>query len=142
MPYIGAVDSYPLKTGGAGFNNSFGFFLVIMGAMCLVFAICALRTNLVLFLILLLLVPAFSCLTAGYFFLAAGWTVKAGNCIIAGGALAFVVCLLGWWIFTAILLAAVDFPLTIPGEPFWNSFPARQLLTSLSLRSFSHHQGC
>ena len=116
MPYTGAVSAYPKGAKDPGYNNSWGFFLVIMGAMCLVYSICALRTNLILFLILFLLVPTFACLTAGYFFLAAG-SAKATNCIIAGGALAFVVCMLGWWIFAAILLAAVDFPLAIPGKP-------------------------
>jgi succinate-acetate transporter protein len=92
-----------------------GFFLVMMGALCLVYSICALRTNLVLFLILFLLVPTFGCLTAAYFFTAMGNVTAAAPCVLAGGALAFVICLLGWYIFTAILLAAVDFPLNLPG---------------------------
>lgn len=87
-----------------------------MGVLCFIYAICALRTNLILFLILMLLVPAFGCLTAGYFFTAMGNAAAAKATIIAGGALAFVICMLGWWIFAAIMLAAVDFPFTLPGK--------------------------
>ena len=116
MPYTGAFNDYPKGLEDPGFNNGWGFFLVCMGALCFIYAICALRTNLVLFLILFLLVPTFSCLTAGYFFTAAGNAVAAEPCILAGGALAFVVCMLGWYIFAAILLAAVDFPLNLPGN--------------------------
>jgi uncharacterized protein len=86
-----------------------------MGVLCLIYSICALRTNLVLFLILFLLVPTFGCLTAAYFFTAQGNATAAAPCILAGGALAFVICMLGWYIFAAILLAAVDFPLSLPG---------------------------
>ena len=32
----------------------------------------------------------------------------------AAGAFAFVTCVVGWWIFLSILLASVDFPLTLP----------------------------
>lgn len=119
IPYFGAASSYTDGGAlGAGFNNSFGFFLVSMGVLCLIYAICALRTNLILFLILILLVPAFSCLTAGYFLLALKEEAVALNLIIAGGALAFVICMLGWYIFAAILLASVDFPISLPGKIF------------------------
>jgi uncharacterized protein len=116
MPTSGAVSSNPGGLTGGAFNNSWGFFLVCMGALCVIYSICALRTNLILFLILFLLIPAFSLLTAGYFHTAAGNASAANACIIAGGAFAFVICMLGWYIFAAILLAAVDFPLNLPGK--------------------------
>ncbi len=87
-----------------------------MGVLCLVYAICALRTNLVLFLILFMLVPTFGCLAGAYWHLAQGNAAAAAAPTIAGGACAFVVCMLGWYIFAAILLAAVDFPLSLPGK--------------------------
>ena len=34
----------------------------------------------------------------------------------AGGAMAFVVCLLGWYLFTALMLASVDAPFSLPGK--------------------------
>jgi len=113
-PSSGAVSAYPKGTLDPGFNNSYGFYLVCMGALVTIYSICALRTNLVLFLILFLLIPAFALLTAGYFHLALGNATMAVTCIKAGGAFAFVICLLGWYIFAAILLASVDFPLNLP----------------------------
>jgi len=117
-PYMGAAapNKYTEPKGlvGPAFNNSFGFYLVCMGALVIVYSICALRTNLILFLILFLLIPAFACLTAGYFHVALGNTATALACIKAGGALAFVISMLGWYIFAAILLASVDFPLNLP----------------------------
>ena len=97
------------------------FFLVFMGVMCLIYSVCALRTNIVLFLILFILVPTFSCLAGAYFYLAEAAAgdktaaAKAAPLQLAGGALAFVVCMLGWYIFTAIILASLDFPFALPG---------------------------
>ena len=86
-----------------------------MGFLCLIYMVCALRTNVVFVLIFASLVPAFGLLTAAYWNLALGKTLAAHHCTIAGGALTFVVSMLGWYIFAAILLAAVDFPLSLPG---------------------------
>lgn len=35
---------------------------------------------------------------------------------IAGGAQAFVVCVLGWYLFTSLMLASVDAPISLPGK--------------------------
>ena len=99
------------------FNASWGFFLLWMGVLCLVYTICALRTNLVFVGILGLLVPAFGCLAAAYWHLAEENMAAAASCQLAGGALAFVVCMLGWYIFTSIMLASLDFPFSLPGKP-------------------------
>jgi len=121
MPINGAFGDFaknPLKDPTSGltsveFNSGWAFYLVFMGVLCLIYSICALRTNLVLFLILFFLVPTFGCLAAAYWYLSVG-SPKAAAVTTAGGALAFVVCMLGWYIFAAILLAAVDFPLSLP----------------------------
>lgn len=89
--------------------------MVFMGVLCVIYSICALRTNLILFLILFLLIPTFSCLAAAFFFVSEKNLIAALPCQTAGGALAFVICMLGWYIFAAILLASVDFPFSIPG---------------------------
>lgn len=87
-----------------------------MGVLCLVYLICAIRTNLVFVMIFFSLVCAFAMLTAAYFELGLGNATRAGSLIIAGGAFGFITCLCGWWIFLAILLASLDFPISIPGE--------------------------
>ena len=94
------------------FSASFAYFQVYMGVLCFVYMICAMRTNIIFFLIFALLVPAFSCL-AGVFFYAAEGIVKA-NLEVAAGALTFVISLLGWYLFFVQLLASVDFPLNLP----------------------------
>jgi len=120
MPYTGAFGDFStnpnnpaLGLATVGFTSSWAFFLVFMGVMCFVYSICALRTNLVLFLILFFLIPTFGCLAGAYWFMIDDPT-KSAACLVAGGACAFVVCMLGWYIFSAILLAAVDFPLSLP----------------------------
>ena len=94
------------------FNATFAYFQVYMGVLCFVYFIIALRTNIIFVLIFLLLVPAFGCL-AGVFFLAAEGIV-ATTIQTTAGALTFVVCLLGWYLFFVQLCAAVDFPLNLP----------------------------
>ncbi|KAH6685928.1 hypothetical protein F5X68DRAFT_209524 [Plectosphaerella plurivora] len=100
-----------------GFNASFGFFLLTMGMICLVFMVCSLRTNLVFFIIFLTLIIGFGLLTGAYWALAsnyAGNAAFANRLIVGGGATFFVTCLAGWWIFFAIMLAVLDFPFAIP----------------------------
>ena len=92
-----------------------------MGLLCLVYMILALRTNIVFVLIFATLTPAFGLLAAAYWYLAEAYAgdataaAKAGKLQIAGGAFTFITCLCGWWIFFAIMLAALDFPFSIPG---------------------------
>jgi len=121
MPYIGSFADYSTNPANpalglqtAGFNASWAFFLLWMGVLCLVYAILALRTNIVLFLILFLLVPTFACLAGAFWNLAQQNATTAVTLTTAGGALAFVVCMLGWYIFSAIMLAALDFPFSLP----------------------------
>lgn len=143
------ADPAMVPTAGTGlnapeFNNSFAFFLVWMGVLCLVYLICALRTNVFFVMIFFTLVPAFALLAAAFMYLGLENTTRAQTLIIAGGAFAFVTCICGWWIFTAILLAALDFPFQLPGM-FQNTLtsnprPLANLL-SRSLRSLDRHQG-
>jgi succinate-acetate transporter protein len=122
----GSPEAAGLQT--VGFNASFAFFLLFMGLLSLIFLICSLRTNVVFVIIFLTLVPAFGCLAGAYWQLgnsfaaaaredmatAASAASLAGRLQIAGGACAFVTSMAGWWIFFAIMLAALDFPFQIP----------------------------
>ncbi|KAI4128136.1 MAG: hypothetical protein LQ338_002873 [Usnochroma carphineum] len=104
------------------FNASFAFFLVFMGLICLIFLICSLRTNIAFVTIFLTLLCAFGCLAGAYFNLAlvdqnalnVAARTRAARCIIAGGAFTFVTSLAGWYIFLAIMLASLDFPVQVP----------------------------
>lgn len=86
-----------------------------MGVLCFIYMICALRTNVVFVLIFAFLVPAFGLLTAAYWNLAKGNTAVVANLEVAAGACTFIVCCCGWWIFSAIMLASLDFPFQLPG---------------------------
>lgn len=88
-----------------------------MGVLCFFYMILALRTNLVFFLIFLFLVPAFSLLAAAFWYQAEDYTGNAAyakTLVLTAGALTFVVDMLGWYIFFAILLASLDFPFQLP----------------------------
>ncbi|EMC93359.1 hypothetical protein BAUCODRAFT_133301 [Baudoinia panamericana UAMH 10762] len=97
-----------------GFYASFAFFHVFMGVLCFIYMICALRTNVIFLLIFAFLVPAFGCLAGAYWQIAKGNMALGAQLTVVAGALTFVVDLLGWWIFAAIMLAALDFPFQIP----------------------------
>lgn len=88
-----------------------------MGVLCLCYLILSVRTNLVFFLIFLFLIPAFGCLTAAFWHLAEDHVANAAVAqkeILVAGALTFVVDMLGWYIFMAIMLASLDFPFQLP----------------------------
>jgi hypothetical protein len=92
-----------------------------MGVLCFLYMILSLRTNLVFFLIFTFLVPSFGLLAAAFWLLAEDYgngtttyAATANTCIIAAGALTFVVDMLGWYIFMAIMLASLDFPFQLP----------------------------
>jgi len=118
-PYFNAQTAYTVAGGAAaddpsGFAATFGFFQIWMGVLCFIYMICALRTNVVFVIIFASLVPAFGLLTAAYWSLAKGNTASAETYQIAAGACTFVTCVCGWWIFSAIMLASLDFPFQLP----------------------------
>lgn len=119
VPYFNAFGAYSKDPSipseglmSPTFLSSFAYFQLYMGVLCFIYLIVSVRTNVCFFMIFLLLVPAFGCL-AGYF-----WNAALGSTsttlLLSAGALTFVVCLLGWYLFLVQLLAAVDFPLNLP----------------------------
>ena len=110
-----------------GFTASFAFFLLFMGLLCFIYLICSLRTNIAFVIIFLTLVLAFGLLAGVYWETAkalaevsaagapnAAKVALAGRLQKAAGGCLFVTCMAGWWIFFAIMLAALDFPFQIP----------------------------
>ena len=79
QPFYNAYGAYATTAGEpatglatTGFQSSFAFFLVFMGLLCLIYLVCALRTNIVFVVIFLSLVLAFSCLAGAYWYGANG----------------------------------------------------------------------
>ncbi|KAL3959721.1 hypothetical protein ACCO45_004838 [Purpureocillium lilacinum] len=100
-----------------GFNASLAYWFLFMGVICLVFLICSLRTNICFVIIFLSLVVGFGLLTGAFLANAddfAGNASLAKKLVVGAGASTFVTCWAGWYIFLAMLLAAVDFPIQIP----------------------------
>ena len=62
----------------AGFNASYGFFMIFMGVLCLIYLVCALRTNIVFVVVFFTLVIAFGLLAAVHFLTASG-DIEAAN---------------------------------------------------------------
>ncbi|KAH7314300.1 hypothetical protein BKA65DRAFT_557935 [Rhexocercosporidium sp. MPI-PUGE-AT-0058] len=128
QPFYAAYASYapagePEAAGisTVGFTASFAFFLLFMGLLCLIYLVCALRTNVVFVIIFFTLVPAFGLLAGAYWQNAlaistglASHANTAHRCQVAAGAFTFVTSMAGWWIFFAIMLAALDFPFQLP----------------------------
>ncbi|KAF7190699.1 Protein alcS [Pseudocercospora fuligena] len=121
QPFYGAFQAYSpdpdnpaLGLSQPGFVNSFAFFLLFMGLLCLIYLICSIRTNLILFLVLLPLPAAFSCLAASFWYAGQGMADKSSDLTTAGGALLFVTCMFGWYLFFALMLASVDAPFQLP----------------------------
>ncbi|KAF2091560.1 GPR1/FUN34/YaaH-class plasma membrane protein-like protein [Saccharata proteae CBS 121410] len=120
QPFYNAYGAYS-TTGNAadglatvGFRSSFAFFFLAMGLMCLIYLVCALRTNIVFVLIFLSLVVAFSLLAGAYWQFSNGNMALSNRLTVGAGATVFTTCAFGWWIFFAIMLAALDFPFQIP----------------------------
>jgi len=97
-----------------GFNVGVAYFCIMMGLLCFVYLVCSIRTNLIFFLIFFTLVPAFMLLAGSYFKVASGDANMGKKLAEASGAFCFVTCCCGWYIFFAIMLASVDFPLDLP----------------------------
>ncbi|KUI56671.1 Protein alcS [Cytospora mali] len=99
------------------FNAGFGFFLVFMGLLSLIFLVCAFRTNVCFVIVFMALVFTFAFLTVAYWLLAEdyqGNAATANHFVIIGGGCAFVCCAAGWWILFALVLESVEFPFQLP----------------------------
>ncbi|OAL23848.1 hypothetical protein AYO20_10868 [Fonsecaea nubica] len=120
LPFFNAFGAYSpdpedLTAGLAskGFNASFGFFMIFMAVLCLIYLVCALRTNLVFVVIFAGLFWGFTLLTTTFWLLADGGAGAGTTLYIAGASLG-VSCIAGWYLLLALLLSAVEFPITLP----------------------------
>ncbi|KAK8076474.1 hypothetical protein PG994_003746 [Apiospora phragmitis] len=107
----GIVKGYPNQ---AAFMNEFAYILLWMGFLCFFFMIAALRTNMAFVALFLWLLMTFVCLAGAFFQTYNGAAALAGRLQVAGGAFAFLACIVGWWILLSLLLASVDFPVQLP----------------------------
>ncbi len=115
MPFYNAQAAYGSDAAGvAAFDRSYMYFMFWFGILCVVYTVAALRTNVCLVLILFVFDCAFPLLTASYWYAGHGQLVKAVNCQKAGGAFAFVGGLIGWYLFTSLVWAGVDLPISLP----------------------------
>jgi uncharacterized protein len=121
LPFFNAFGAYSPDpediTAGLttqGFNASLGFFIIFMAVLCLIYLICALRTNLVFVIIFAGLLGGFTLLTATFWQLAEGASTGAGRTLYLAGGSFLVSCMAGWYLLLALLLGSVDFPIALP----------------------------
>ncbi|EME82292.1 uncharacterized protein MYCFIDRAFT_40412 [Pseudocercospora fijiensis CIRAD86] len=96
------------------FFSSYAFFLLGFAILTFIFCIAAVRTNALYLALMILLVPTFACLAAAFWKYAEGDMSAGLRLQHAGGGLAFALALGGWYLFAAMILASVDFPVTLP----------------------------
>ncbi|GAP83030.1 putative GPR1 protein [Rosellinia necatrix] len=108
------------------FYATFSFFLVAMTLLCVVFTVASIRTNVVLFLLLLLLIPTFASLSASFFAVAHDLPARARTLQHVGAGLLLAVSFLGWYIFMALVLLSVDFPIMLPLGDLSTTVPPRK----------------
>lgn len=116
-PYFNAAAAYQPDSPNTAFTNptfnaTFAYFPLSMALLSFIFLIASLKTNLVLMLTFLFVVPLLGCLSGVFFKAAEG--VAATNLMTAAGACGFVVCVLCWYLLAVQILASVAFPLNLP----------------------------
>ncbi|UZJ55762.1 hypothetical protein CBS101457_005082 [Exobasidium rhododendri] len=111
-----AVSGAFTASGGAmsvAFTSGVGWYLILWGLIHLVFAMGALRTNVAFVWILTWITAAYFTIGAAYFAMGNGST-NVSTLLTAGGALAFIGAMGGWYLFIAMVLDSVGFPFTLP----------------------------
>ncbi|KAH8689340.1 GPR1/FUN34/yaaH family-domain-containing protein [Talaromyces proteolyticus] len=106
--------SDPAKGMNAIFFATFGFFLIAVLIILIILGIASIRTNICFFSLFALFIPAVGCLTGSFFSLAQGNAVSATRLQHVGAGLLLAASLIGFYIFIALVLASVDFPIVIP----------------------------
>ncbi|KAF5334868.1 hypothetical protein D9758_014279 [Tetrapyrgos nigripes] len=105
------------STGGAAsvaYNNGVMFYFIFWALTVAIFCVGALRTNLVFVGIFFTLIFTFAFLAAGYGFVANGNLSYANTMLKAAGAWAFANVAIAWYLFSALILASVDMPFSLP----------------------------
>ncbi|OAL34004.1 hypothetical protein AYO20_06652 [Fonsecaea nubica] len=120
VPWFGVGVQY--STTGDNFHGmtepayfaTVGFYYVSLAMITTIFAICALRTNVVFFSALFTLIFAFGCAAGAFWHLALGNADTGNKLTIAAGAFTWALTMMVWYLLAVQLLECVDFPLTLP----------------------------
>ncbi|CZT14237.1 related to Y.lipolytica GPR1 protein and Fun34p [Ramularia collo-cygni] len=98
----------------AEWNANYGLWWVAFTILMFFYWLCSLRTNVVYALMFTTIFPGVACVAAVFIYAADANAQKAHDCQVAAGALLFCACVFGWYLFAALILPTVDFPLYIP----------------------------
>lgn len=120
LPSLGLAGAYS-TTGSAaegaasvGYNAALALFLIVWGFTFFTFAILALKTNVIFTSIFVLVTVTSWVLSAAYWKVASGDYVLAGHLQKGGGALLFVIGLLGWYMIFVMMAAEMRLPINLP----------------------------
>ncbi|KAI0204252.1 GPR1/FUN34/yaaH family-domain-containing protein [Astrocystis sublimbata] len=132
VPGTGAYGLYSKTDNPAGglenpqFYATISFFLIAMTLVCLVFTIAAIRTDVCLFTLLLLLVVTFGVLAGSFFAASQGAMEKSEKLQHVGAGVLLAVAFIGWYMFLGQVLESVDFPISLPVGDLSTVVPARR----------------
>ncbi|CAI7572250.1 unnamed protein product [Penicillium pancosmium] len=120
MPFYAVGQNYS-PTGNslegmhtAEYHATLGFYYMTLAVISFVYLICSIRTNVCFFVALLSIVSGFSLLAGVFFQIALGHMAEAAKLQKVAGAFILVLCVPAWYLFTAQLFEAVEFPIALP----------------------------
>ncbi|KAE9379645.1 transcriptional activator of ethanol catabolism AlcS [Stipitochalara longipes BDJ] len=116
-PSFAAISSFNAdgsQTPAPPFLASFGFYLLFMSLLSLIFLICSLRTNAVFAVVFSGATIGFSCGAGAFWHLSYGNNAIGQRLLIATGGCFFGSCMAGWYLLFAIMMTAVDMPFVVP----------------------------
>ncbi len=112
-PYVSSASD-PTGYGSPEFNASVALYLIVWGFALFTFFVFTCKINAVFAAIFLLVSTAAWVLSAAYWKVSQGQFEQAGKIQKAGGALLFVVALLGWYMCFIIMAGEMRIPVNLP----------------------------
>jgi len=120
LPTLGLAAAYSTNGNAAdgaasvGYNAALALYLIVWGFTFLTFTVLALKTNIIFTMIFLLVTITSWVLAGAYWKVASGDYVMAGHLQTGGGALLFVIGLLGWYMVFVMMAAEMRLAINLP----------------------------
>ncbi|KAG4293502.1 hypothetical protein FPRO06_00087 [Fusarium proliferatum] len=106
------------------FYATFSFILVAMTILCALLTVASIRTNIVWFFMFVLLTTYFGCLAGSFF----TFMEKPSSALLlqkVGAGFLFAATILGWYMWFALILLSVNFPISLPVGELSSIVPGR-----------------
>ncbi|KIY48605.1 transcriptional activator of ethanol catabolism AlcS [Fistulina hepatica ATCC 64428] len=113
-PAHGIAAAFTGSSGTAEYDNGLMLYFSFWAVACLVYFLCALRTNVVFVVIFFTLTGVFVFLAAAYGKMAVSDTDTATKLLKVSGAFGWVCICFAWYLEAALMFPSVDMPFTLP----------------------------